>query len=247
VFTAEDRNRITKRILELAAGDPRVVTGAVVGSLADSNGDRWSDIDLTFGIDDRVSVSAVLEDWTQKLRDELDALALLDLPSGATIYRVFLLPGGLQCDLSFSPASQFGSAGPRFRLLFGQAAEKGPPPPRPAAEVFGWAVAYARGARACIDRRRPWQAAYYISAVRDHALELACAQRRLQTRFGRGFDDLPVEILETFAHTLVRSLEQEELLRAFEQSVECLLREASAIPEMAAKAEPRIREWLSST
>ena len=46
-----------------------------------------------------------------RLRDEFDALPLFDLPSGETIYRVFLLPDGLQCDLSFSPARHFGAAG----------------------------------------------------------------------------------------------------------------------------------------
>jgi hypothetical protein len=92
-------------VFELAASDERVVAGAIVGSLAHDDGDRWSDLDLTFGVADDLPVMDVLIDWTRNLVDEIDAVHLFDLPSGATIYRVFLLPGCLQFDLSFTPAS----------------------------------------------------------------------------------------------------------------------------------------------
>jgi hypothetical protein len=48
MFSIDDRNRVRDRMLALAASDPRVVAGAVVGSLALHEGDRWSDLDLTF-------------------------------------------------------------------------------------------------------------------------------------------------------------------------------------------------------
>ena len=244
MFSVGDRNRARDRVLELAQSDPRVVSGAVVGSLAHGGGDRWSDLDLTFAVVDEVPVTTVLEDWTERVSEELDGLHLFDLPSGGAIYRVFLLPGGLQCDLSFAPASQFGPGSPRFELLFGDTIDKPPAAPRPAANVFGWAVAYARDARACIDRGRPWQAEHSISAVRDHALDLACGRHGLPMRFGRGYDDLPPEVLAAFDGTLVRSLERDELLRALEESVDCLLRESADVADVAAKAEPRIRAWL---
>jgi len=41
VFTVEERNRIHERILEIAHGEERIVAGAVVGSLAAGEGDRW--------------------------------------------------------------------------------------------------------------------------------------------------------------------------------------------------------------
>ena len=50
VFTVDERNRIRDRILEIANSDERIVAGAVVGSLATGEGDRWSDLDLTFGV-----------------------------------------------------------------------------------------------------------------------------------------------------------------------------------------------------
>src|SRR5215470_17378422 len=124
MFTIEDRNRVRDHVLDRAKADGRIVAGAVVGSLATSEGDRWSDLDLTFGVADGVALSGVLDDFTVNLDREFNATHLFDLPSGAAIYRVFLLPGCLQFDLSFTPAAHFGASGPQFQLLFGSAVEK---------------------------------------------------------------------------------------------------------------------------
>jgi len=244
VFSIEDRDRVRERVLALAATDDRVVGAAIVGSFAGGRGDRWSDLDLTFAVRDGVDVAPVLEDWTERMREEFDALPLFDLPSGKTIYRVFLLPDGLQSDLSFSPARHFGAAGPRFQLLYGQAVDLPSPPSPSARDVFGWGVAYARDARACIDRGRLWQAEHCASAVRDHALDLACVRRGLPARFGRGFDDLPPDVLRSFDGTLARTLAAEELLRALERSVDCLLAEAAEFGDLAERVERRIRTWF---
>ncbi|HEY7032656.1 MAG TPA: hypothetical protein VH482_15040, partial [Thermomicrobiales bacterium] len=123
MFRVEDRERVREVVVEKARRDPRVVAAAAVGSSA-SGGDRWSDLDLTFGVADGVPVEAVLADWTRAVVDQFEAAVLFDLPVGSTIYRVFLLPGALQVDLSFGPAAEFGARGPRFRLLFGEAVEK---------------------------------------------------------------------------------------------------------------------------
>jgi hypothetical protein len=53
------------RVLRLAETDERVVAGAAVGSLAVDGGDRFSDLDLTFGIADHVQITAVLDEWTR--------------------------------------------------------------------------------------------------------------------------------------------------------------------------------------
>src|SRR5947208_7023090 len=201
MFTLEERDAARDHVLQIAASDPRVVAGALVGSLAYGGGDRWSDLDLTFGVADDVAVAEVLDDWTRRVVADLDAIVLFDLPAGETIYRVFLLPGCLQVDLSFTPASHFGPAGPKFRLLFGEAHPRPYPEPPKAQELFGWAVAYARDARACIERGRWWQAEHCIDAIRHNALTLACRRRDLPTSFGRGFDDLPTEVLQAFEGT----------------------------------------------
>lgn len=246
MFTVEERDRVRERVLELARDDPRVVAGAVVGSLADGGGDRWSDLDLTFAVADGEALGDVLADWTGRIVEELDGVHLFDLPSGATIYRVFLLPGTLQLDVSFTPAAAFGAGGPKWRLLFGTAVERPPAAPPSAAELFGYAVHHARGARVVIERGRRWQAEYWISALRDYGLALACRRRGLPARYGRAFDDLPAEVLTAFEGAIVRSLGRDELLRALACAVEGLLGETAEVEELAAKLEPQLRELASA-
>ena len=245
-FSVEERERVRDRVLEWAAADERVVAGAVVGSLAHGDGDRWSDLDLTFGLADGTPVPAMLDDWSEALAREFDAVQLFDLPSGEAIYRVFLLPGLLQFDLSFAPASSWGAAGPKFRLLFGEAAEKPHAEPPPAHELFGYAVHHALRARYSIERGGFWQAEYWVSAVRDYALSLACRRRGLPARYGRGFDDLPEDVRAAFDDALVRSLDRAELLRALECAVDGLLREADEVRELAARVEPDLRSLTAT-
>jgi hypothetical protein len=149
---------------------------------------------------------------------------------------VFLLPDALQFDLSMTPAAQFRPAGPRFRLLFGATASAEPAIPRPpggvfiptpavARDLFGWGVVYALHARACIERRRLWQAEHYVGAVRDHALSLACLRAGVPPVQARGYDDLPAEVLARFEKTHVGALEAAALRAALAASVLALMRE----------------------
>ena len=238
MFTVEQRDALRERVLRLAEDDDRVVAGAAVGSLAVDGGDRFSDLDLTFGIADHVPVDEVLDDWTTRLIEELGAVRLADLERGPTMYRVFLLPDALQFDLSMTPAARFRPAGPRFRLLFGQTAAGEPEVPTPPGELFiptpaladdlfGWGVIYALHARACIERRRVWQAEHYVGAVRDHALSLACLRHGLPAAQARRYDDLPAETLARFAGTHVGALEPAALRAALAASVRALMREGA--------------------
>jgi hypothetical protein len=195
----------------------------------DGGGDRFSDLDLTFGIADHIPVTEVLDDWTRTLSGDRDAVQLADLERGPTIYRVFLLPDALQFDLSMTPAAQFRPAGPRFRLLFGETAAgdyKGSTPPV-AHDLFGWGVIYALHARACIERRRVWQAEHYVGAVRDHALSLACLREGLPAVQARGYDDLSAETLARFEEAHVTALEPGPLRSALAAAVVALMREGS--------------------
>ena len=246
MFTVEQRDALRARMLQLADEDERVVAGAAVGSLAVGSGDRFSDLDLTFGIADRVPVADVLDAWTRTLTEELDAVQLVDLEAGPTTYRVFLLPDALQFDLSMTPAAEFRPAGPRFQLLFGETAADAPeisapvagrlfiPAPAVAGDIFGWGVIYALHARACIERGRVWQAEHYVGAVRDHALSLACLDRGLPAVQARGYDQLPPEVLAGFDGTHVASVEPGALRRALAASVLGLLHEGSeaAVPDV---------------
>jgi hypothetical protein len=240
VFTVEQRDALREHVLRLAEEDERVVAGAAVGSLALDGGDRFSDLDLTFGIDDEVPLAQVLDDWTSKLIDERDAVQLVDLGSGPTTYRVFLLPDALQFDLSMTPAAHFRPAGPRFRLLFGEtAADESEAPTRRAAgtlfiatpsmahDVFGWGVIYALHARACIERGRVLQAEHYVGAVRDHALSLACLREGVTAVQARGYDDLSAETIARFEDAHVGTVEPPALRAALAASVLALIREGA--------------------
>jgi hypothetical protein len=240
VFTIEQRNAVREQVLRLAEEDERVVAGAAVGSLAVGAGDRFSDLDLTFGIADHVPVADVLEGWARRLADDLDALHLADLEHGSTTYRVFLLPDALQVDLSMAPAAQFRPAGPRFRLLFGETAAGDADTPRQTPgnlfiptpsvthDLFGWGVIYALHARACIERGRVWQAEHYVGAVRDHALSLACLRHGLLAVQARGYDDLAPDTLARFDEAHVGAVEPDALRRALAASVGALMREGTA-------------------
>jgi hypothetical protein len=242
MFSVDDRNRVRDHVLHLAGSDARVVAGAAVGSLAHGEGDRWADLDLTVAVADGHSIHAVLEDWTRDIVAAFDAARLFDLTSESSIYRVFLLPGCLQLDLSVTPATDFGPRGPRFKMLFGRSVERPHPEPPSARELFGYAVHHALRARFSIERGRFWHAEYWISGIRDYALSLACLRRGLPARYGRGFDDLPVDVRDAFRGALVSSLDRDELLRALGCAVEGLLREGDEVRDLAAKVGSQLRE-----
>jgi hypothetical protein len=256
VYTVEQRDALRRHVLRLADEDERVVAGAVVGSLAVDGADRFSDLDLTFGISASVPVADVLDDWTRTFVGDLDAIHLVDLERGPTIYRVLLLPDALQFDLSMTPAPRFRPAGPRFRLLFGETApsEVSTPPvtgdlfiatPPVAGSIFGWGVIYALHARASIERGRVWQAEHYVGAVRDHALALACLLRGLPAVQARNYDDLPAESLARFEEAHVGAIDPATLRSALAASVGALLGEgAEARLPHARLVEERLAELL---
>ncbi len=241
MFTVQQRDALSERVLRLAEADERVVAGAVVGSLAvDGGGDRLSDVDLTFGIADHARVADVLDDWTRTLADEVDAVQLVDLERGPITYRVFLLPDLLQLDLSMAPAAHFRPAGPRFRLLFGETAADGLETPTPpvagdlfiatpaiAFDIFGWGVIYALHSRVCIERGRLWQAEHYVGAVRDHALSLGCLREGRTAVQARGYDDLSAETLARSEDAHLGALERGALRAALAASVGALMHEGA--------------------
>lgn len=241
MFTADQRDHVRDRVLALAEADSRVVAAAVVGSLANAPGDAYSDLDLAFGVADPDEVASVLASFTGHMTSEHDAIHLFDLPHRAWIYRVFLLPGCLQVDLSFAPAADFGPRGPRFRLLFGSIGRDEHPEPPDRQFLAGLAAHHAVRARFCITRGRAWQAVHWLGALREHTLELTCIRHGLEPAYGRGLDQLPPEELAVAERLLVASSKPAELERALRECVEALLCETAAIPGMPAALAGELR------
>jgi hypothetical protein len=225
VFTVQERDRLRDHVLSLARNDSRVVAGAEVGSLALGGGDRWSDLDLTFGIADGVALMGVLDDWKSNLVSRFDAVHLFDLTSGPLIYRIFFFHDYLQLDVSVSPASEFRASSPRFKLLFGEANEPNLNGPVAREELLGWAMIWARHSRVCIERQQWWQAEHAITQLRYSAMHLACLRLELPAFYAKGFEQLPSEIRDAFKPVLVQSLQRDELERALNAGISALLRE----------------------
>ena len=240
MFSVEQRDALRDRVLLLAKEDARVAAGAAVGSLALGGGDRFSDLDLTFGVVDGVPVAEVLDDWTRRLVAEDGAVQLTDLERDPTIYRVLLLPDALQFDLSMTPAERFRPAGPRWRTLFGTTAEgETRPTPPDRHDLFGWGVIYALHAHSCVERGRVWQGEHYVGAVRDHALALACLREGLPAVQARGYDDLSGATLARLADTHVAAPAPAPLRAALAASVHALLHEGenARLPHAAVVSE----------
>ena len=244
MFTAEQRDHVRQRVLALAQSDPRVIAGALTGSIALGGGDRWSDIDVAFGITDGITPEAVLDDWTQVLAWELGVLHHFDLRYSSSVYRVFLLSSGLEIDVAATPAEDFGARGPNFRALFGPTQQLAVPPQPDTSFLIGLCWHHVLHARACIERHKPWQAEYFISMMRDHILELACLRLGENAREGRGFDRLPFHIREPIAEALVRSLTEEELRRALAVATRCLIAELEVSnSSLCARLSPLLYEF----
>jgi predicted nucleotidyltransferase len=244
MFTAEQRDQVRQRILELAQSDPRVIAGAITGSLAFGSGDEWSDIDVAFGIAPGVTLEAVLDDWTAVLEREWGVLDHFDLPFGWSVYRVFLLPSGLQVDVAATPAEHFGARGPNFRALFGPTQPAAAAPQPSASSLIGLSWLYVLHAHKSIERHRPWQAEYWIGAIREQVLELACLRLGENARERRGVDRLPPAVTDPFAETLVRSLDESELRRALAAATGCLISELEAWdPSLCARLSPLLHEF----
>lgn len=223
MYTVGERERLRENLVATARADSRISGAAVTGSAALGAGDRWSDIDLAFGISDPDGLRDTLMDWTKLMYLDHGAIHHVDVSFGAAVYRVFLLANTLQVDLAFFPADEFGATAPTFRLLFGTSVERPHTPTASAPYLMGWGWLYALHARSCIERGKLWQAEYMVSGVRDQALALAALRHGLPADQGRGMDRLPLDITAPLEPALVRAINTDELRRAFRSAMAGLL------------------------
>ncbi|MEU7590245.1 hypothetical protein AB0A95_28620 [Micromonospora sp. NPDC049230] len=234
MFSVDARDSIRERLLASAERDPAVVGAAITGSHAVEGADRWSDIDLVLGIDG--SLDSALRHWSALLYRDFAAVHHWDLPSGSSVYRVFLLPGMLEVDIGFTPAAQFGPRGASWRTVFGHPAPAQDDPSPDRRTLVGLAWHHALHAWICIQRHRWWQAEQWISALRGQVLALACLRLGHPTSYAKGAHLLPPDVTAPLDATLVRALHDAELTRALRAATAALLAELTlADPSLAAR------------
>jgi len=239
VFSIPERDALRDRLIAAARADGRITAAAVLGSGATDGEDAWSDIDLALRLADGLEPDDVAGEWTTRIYESASVVDHLDVWSGSTLFRVFLLNSSLQVDLSFWTANTFAASGASFRLLFGESNESRPPRSSAPEALIGMGWLYALHARSSIARGRALQALHMINGVRDQVITLACLRHELPANQGRGVDDLPAGLRQSVAETLVRELDGRELRRAFAASIGALLAEAQQVDP---DREQRLRE-----
>lgn len=219
------REALRQELVALLAADPRVSGVAVTGSVARDAEDAWSDVDLACGVREAADVEPVLGTVVAHLRERHGAVDVLPLPVGSTVFRVVLLPNGLQVDVSASPAADFGPRGPAFRLVRGEAADTAAWPGPDAGQVVGTAWLHALHVRSSLARGLVWQARSMLDGMREQVVSLACLRHGLPPVQGRGVDRLPTEVLAGLERTLVVDVSHAAMLAGFGAVTEVLLAE----------------------
>jgi GNAT superfamily N-acetyltransferase len=251
VFTRARRDDVRRQLLELARQDPQIPAAANTGSYAVDGGDAFSDIDLAFAITG--DLTAALARWTELLRRDFGAVQHWDLPVDPSVYRVFLLADGLEVDIAFTPAADFGPRGPKWQLAFGapEVIEHRPNPGGSDAdrqrELIGLAWHHVLHARACIGRGKYWEAEWLIAGVREKVLALGCLRLGYSSSFARGADQLPAALSDPLRASLVRTLAPVELRRALAVTVAALLAEVDRTdPELALSLGPILTSGVAA-
>lgn len=215
MFASDWREQTRTELLNKAKSDSRITGGAITGSASVNQLDKWSDIDLAFGVTDSSELQATLEFYTEVMYTDYGAIHHLDVTSGAWIYRVFLLSNTLQVDLAFVPADKFGARASTFKLVFGKTGSISYDPSTPIEVYAGWCWLYALHIRSSLRRGRIWQAEFFVSGMRDYLISLYCRRFGLPEKQGRGVDMLPNNELKKLESTWVKPINSSELQRAF--------------------------------
>ena len=241
MFGNQDRDRLRERLVRQARNDPDIIGAAFTGWHASGDVDRWSDLDLVVGVGGEPV--AVANRWTSWLYVELGTLHHWDLPSGSRkIVRVFLLPNWLEADLTFAPAYEFGPRGPQWETIFGDSRKLEPfsEPDRNTTAGLGWH--HLLHAFVALERRRWWQAEYWISATRSQVLTLAALRLGCPTSHAKGAHLLPDEVTARLEATLVRDLTERELARALAAVTSVYIDELRTVEQVLAE---RLEPWLA--
>ena len=244
MFTEQDRDRVYEEVLTWARSDPRVVAAAVVGSLATRPGDRWSDLDLTFGISDEASIPERVEHLVGAPRANVRRGGLVRPPE-----RRSHLPG--------VPASWVPAGGSFVRPGLAVRSDRS----RLSAVVWKRDVEAPRraavGARPLRLRRAPRGSSANLHRARPVVAGRVLDQRPSRQRHEPGVpatrparrptDEASTIFPPSSAHmrkrALVRALEPETLAKALQRGVELLLNESGEAGDLPSHVEARLRAF----
>jgi hypothetical protein len=109
-------------------------------------------------------------------------------------------------------------------VVFGEAVERRAGA-ADAGHLIGLAWHHVLHARMSVERGALWQAEYWVSALRDHILALACLRLGHPTAYAKGADRLPPEVTAPMREAFVRRLDAAELSRALGAATGALLSE----------------------
>jgi|WetSurSiteA1Bulk_404760.scaffolds.fasta_scaffold11372_5 hypothetical protein len=213
LFTDIERNILLECVTKIAQSDNRVSGGALVGSFASNEIDRYSDIDITFGIKPEFEPLSVLNEWTISLKSEIEIVDYFDVKRDSAIYRVILFSNGLEIDLSVVPKIDYGPISPNFKLLFGEAINRTNFLEQPLRTLIGWGWHHVLHANSAIKRLNLWQAEYWLSSLRNYIISMKCMRLGLPSAHARGADRINNFDKKVLESTLIQTLELKELYK----------------------------------
>jgi predicted nucleotidyltransferase len=237
-FTTRTREAVRDALVETARTDDAVAAAALVGSGATGREDEWSDIDLVLRVAADGDPADVATRWTDTMYAAHGAVHHLDVVADGVLYRVFLLAGSLQVDVSFWPYERFRETVDGFRLLFGETNPPAHLPPPAPERLIGLAWLHALHARSAIARGRRWQAVTMLDGVREQLVSLACLRHGLAAHQGRGVDGLPAAELDVLAGLRATAIGTDELRSTHEAAFR-------AIHAEAARHDPALADRLA--
>ena len=254
LFTAAERDATLQSLLERLEADPRLDAAFIAGSLGAETADRWSDLDVATVVGAGVAAEVVAKDWLERIRDAFGAVHHYRVEFGSTIVTGFLLPNGLEIDLSFTPTADL-EVWETVRVAFDRTgvattAAANPVAWSPSPDWTGEAgltwhdVVHAAVA---INRERPWRALLYLQRVRNRTLSLASERHGWDADEFARVDDLPAPERDPLLASLVGSFDTAALRASLRAATEAFLVElARGEPELARRLEGPLRLYVES-
>lgn len=204
MFTEKYRESVRNEIINQVRTDPQIFSAASIGSYARNEVDQYSDIDLTFGMAESLEVNSKLNEYKGYIKKAFRGEFLFQLKQDFTLYGVFILPGCLQVDLSFTPQNEFGPKAYPFNIIFGtHTGEKSKSPHDPILEKFGLIVHHILRTKVCMERGQLEKSRHWLKEANKHMSSYEFASPDLicfET------EDLQKELLQKDLNSLIASL-----------------------------------------